>query len=320
MRPARPPTRLRGCRRRETSAPGVERVGSRPPDRAVVADAVVQARRWNAPVGADHVAPASRSDPGIVAVLCRNGWPAPARDRLKMRRVREHEPCVVGGVQRADLMSRIAHRVDAGPDLARWPPPPPAGRTAGARPPGRAISASCAKLFECPWIAYDASVNGAPANPMSALVPPARLHRRMASSTWPATRAGRSASAHRCPARWRSDVRSAALRRRRSRTAGPSARAAAADRKNDRRVHLDAAHRLQRDLGGEVGRPADLEQGIAPAAPGYSLYRPARRMNYRRRIDGLAAIGPEEAESTRQSGLTAGGQLAGHDEPSSGGF
>jgi hypothetical protein len=49
----------------------------------------------------------------------------------------------------------------------------------------------------------------------------------------------------------------------------PLARAAAAGRRTGSRVEIDAPHRLQRDLGGQIRRAADLEQRIALAeAPG----------------------------------------------------
>ena len=156
-----------------------------------------------------------------------------------------------------------------------------------------------AKLFEWPpSMAYDASVNGAPANPISGTRPASScLIRRIASSTWASASRGSKV-------------------RRRSMSASTlngvlDGRAFAANeiepdahrferqqeiREENRGVDVDPANRLQRDFGRQIGRAAQLEQGVAFAqravlahvAPGL-----AHEPDWRG-VDGLEAAGSEK--------------------------
>ncbi len=113
-----------------------------------------------------------------------------AADRLEdALRVRHRELAVVGGIQRADPRVEHLDGVDAGVDL-RDQVVGDDGRQARTEPmPGVGVAVhqrlGRAKLFEWPpSIAYDASVKGAPANPISGTRPASsRWISRIASST-----------------------------------------------------------------------------------------------------------------------------------------
>ncbi len=68
-------------------------------------------------------------------------------------------------------------------------------------------------------------------------------------------------------------------------------------RKQDRGVHFDAANRLQRDLGGEIGRAADLEQRIPLAQRPVLAHVPSRLSHEpdRRGVDRLPPAGFQES-------------------------
>ena len=71
----------------------------------------------------------------------------------------------------------------------------------------------------------------------------------------------------------------------------------------DRRVDVDAADRLQRDFGREVGRAADVEQRMA-LAQGAVLAHVAAGLAHepdRRRVDRLQPAGFEEPDAARRS-------------------
>ena len=71
----------------------------------------------------------------------------------------------------------------------------------------------------------------------------------------------------------------------------------------DRGVDVDAAHRLQRDLGRELGRAADLEQRVALAQRAVLGHVAAGLPHEpdRRGVDRLAPAGFEESASPRRS-------------------
>ena len=158
----------------------------------------------------------------------------------------------------------------------------------------------CAKLFEWPpSIAYDASVNGAPAKPISGTRPPSsRLIWRIASSTCASasrgsnrrTRVEVGLGAQRVLDRRPfalDEVERDAHRLERQQQIG----------EQDRRVDLDAAHRLQRDFGREIGRSAELEQRIALAQRAVLAHVAAGLAHEPdgRRVDRLPAAGLEES-------------------------
>ena len=73
--------------------------------------------------------------------------------------------------------------------------------------------------------------------------------------------------------------------------------------KQDRRVDLDAADRLQRDFGGEIGRAADVEQRIALAQRAVLAHVAAGLAHEpdRRGVDRLPPAGFEESAARRRS-------------------
>ena len=196
------------------------------------------------------------------------------RERLEdAARVGQDELAVVARVQRADPRVEDLHGVDAGLDL-RHQIVARRCRRAGRRSACHAVGAPyisalvCAKLLEWPpSIAYDASVNGAPANPMSGTRPassgcimPDRLEHvreRLARLEAPHARE----VGLRCAA----GARSPGLRPARSRSGCPSARAAAGDRRRGSRRRPRSAAPAAASLGREIGRPAQVEQGVALA-------------------------------------------------------
>ena len=97
--------------------------------------------------------------------------------------------------------------------------------------------------------------------------------------------------------------RSPDLRRGRSRTGCPSARAAAADPRTESPRRPRFAHRLQRDLGGEVGRAAQIEERIALAQRAVLGHVAAGLPHEpdRRRVDRFAPAGFEESRFRRRS-------------------
>ena len=139
-------------------------------------------------------------------------------------------------------------------------------------------------------MAYDASVNGAPAKPMSGTRPPSsRLICRIASSTCASASRGSNA-AHRGEVGLRpqrildrrtfaaDEIEADAHRLERQQQIG----------EENRRVHFDAADRLQRDLGGEIGRAAEVEQRIALAQRAVLAHVPAGLAH---EPDGVASTG-----------------------------
>ena len=158
----------------------------------------------------------------------------------------------------------------------------------------------CAKLLEWPpSIAYDASVNGAPAKPISGTRPASsRLICRIASSTCASASRGSNR-------RTRVDVGLAAQRVLDRRTFAVDEVEADAHRlerqqqigEQNRGVHLDAADRLQRDFGGEIGRAAEVEQRIALAQRAVLAHVAARLAHEPdgRGVDRLAPAGFEES-------------------------
>src|SRR6185295_15968174 len=77
-------------------------------------------------------------------------------------------------------------------------------------------------------------------------------------------------------------------------------------REENRRVHLDAADRLQGDLGREIGRSTDIEQGIALAQRAV-LAHVATRLAHEpdgRRIDRLASAGFEKSAARIRQWVT----------------
>ena len=72
----------------------------------------------------------------------------------------------------------------------------------------------------------------------------------------------------------------------------------------DRRIDFDAAHRLERDLGGEVRRAAQLQQRVPLAQRAVLAHVPAGLPHEpdRRGVDRLAAAGAEESRPGSVSG------------------
>jgi hypothetical protein len=148
-------------------------------------------------------------------------------------------------------------------------------------------------------MAYEARVKGAPAKPMSGTRPASsRWTCRMASSTWPAPARGSKRCRRIDVAGFRNrpfELRTLALdeverqahRLEREQQVG----------KKDRRVHLDPAHGLKRDLRGQVGNPADLQERMALANCAVLGHVPARLTHEPDwcRVDRLPPAGVEEA-------------------------
>ena len=72
----------------------------------------------------------------------------------------------------------------------------------------------------------------------------------------------------------------------------------------DGRVHVDAAHRLQRDLGRQIGRATELEQRVALAQRAVLAHVAAGLAHEpdRRGVDGLEPAGFQESGSGSVSG------------------
>ena len=157
-----------------------------------------------------------------------------------------------------------------------------------------------AKLFEWPpSMAYDASVNGAPAKPISGTRPSSsRLHladrlqhvrQRLArlERAQPIDVVGTADRALDLRPFALDEVEGQAHRLERQQQIG----------EEDRGVDVDAADRLQRDLGGEVGLPADLQQRI-PLAKRAVLGHVAAGLAHepdRRGVHRLAPAGLQES-------------------------
>ena len=148
-------------------------------------------------------------------------------------------------------------------------------------------------------------MNGAPAKPISGTRPPSsRLICRIASSTCASASRGSKR-------RTRVDVRLAAQRvldRRPFAVDEVEADAHRLERQQqvgeeNRRVHLDAADRLQRDFGGEIGRAAQIEQRIALAQRAVLAHVAAGLAHEPdgRGVDRLAAAGLKKSAIRRRS-------------------
>ncbi len=74
----------------------------------------------------------------------------------------------------------------------------------------------------------------------------------------------------------------------------------------DRGVDAVTPHRLQRDLGGELGIADRLEDAGRPAQPSVLGQRPARLAHepHRHLLDGLAPAGPQEGRVGERHGTT----------------
>ena len=154
-------------------------------DAAVGADALPRFVERRPPVGADHVAA------GLAQLVedrcrCRRRNESSARRSAAsaiedLLRVRQDELAVVGRVQRADPRVEHLHAVarrlrSARRDSRRRCPAIRSQKRCHAAGWPYISALVCAKLFEWPpSIAYDASVNGAPAKPISGTRPPQRL-------------------------------------------------------------------------------------------------------------------------------------------------
>ncbi len=148
-------------------------------------------------------------------------------------------------------------------------------------------------------MAYDASVNGAPAKPMSGTRPrSSRLICRMASSTCDsASRGSKRRSAIDVVGRLNrvldrrafaaDEIEPDAHRFERQQQIG----------EEDRRVDVDAPNRLQRDFGGEIGRPTELEQRIPFAQRPVLAHVPAGLAHEPdgSRVDGLETAGAKKS-------------------------
>ena len=143
-------------------------------------------------------------------------------------------------------------------------------------------------------------MNGAPAKPMSGTRPAERALDLPDRVEHVAERLARLEAARR--ARDRLRVRSGVLDRRPFALDEVEGDAHRLERqqqigKQNRRVHLDAAHRLERDFGREIGRSTEIEQRIALAQRAVLAHVPAGLAHEPdwRRVDRLPPAGFEES-------------------------